>query len=204
MRQPLNILRTGAALAVAAAIFVQIDAEILKHAFQAWHFFSFFTIESNILGAAILLCAWGYERGGETPPWYALARGATTSFLAVTGIIYWTVLANGPQILIPWVNIVLHAIFPIVVVVDWIVAPSPLDTSLWKSLRWWLAFPLLYCAYSLVRGAFVAWYPYGFLDPRIFGYPTVLFFCIAIALGFTAIDAGIYAIARRRYTGVTS
>ncbi len=204
MRTLLNALRALAALAVAAAIFVQIDAEIVKRAFQPWHFFSFFTIESNLFGAAILLVAWRFERRSETPPWYALARGAITSFLTVTGVIYWTILANGPQILIPWVNIVLHAIFPIVVVVDWIVAPSPLDTSLWKSLRWWLAFPLLYCAYSLIRGSLVAWYPYGFLDPRIFGYPTVLFFCVAIALGFAAIDAGIHAIARRRYADITS
>ncbi len=204
MRTRLNILRTSAALAVVTAIFVQIGAETLKHAFKPGHFFSFFTIESNIFGAAILLLAWTYERGGATPRWYALVRGATTSFLAVTGIIYWTVLASGPQILIPWVNIVVHAILPIVVVADWIVAPSPLEASFWKNLRWWLAFPLLYCAYSLIRGPIVSWYPYGFLDPRTFGYPAVLVFCFGIALGFTAIDAGIYTIARSRFASIPS
>jgi len=152
----------------------------------------------------ILLLAWAYERGSETPPRYALARAAVTSYLAVTGIIYWSILARAPQILIPWVNIVLHAIVPLAVVADWIVTPSPVEPDLWKNLRWWLAFPLLYCAYSLIRGPIVAWYPYGFLDPRIFGYPMLLVFCISIALGFTAIDAAIHAIARRRFANLTS
>ncbi len=204
MRATRGILRTSFALAIVAALSAQIATEVLKHAFAPGHFFSFFTIESNIFAAAIFALAWVYERGPATPCWFALARGAGTSFLAVTGIVYWAILANGPEILLPWVNIVLHALVPIAAVADWIVTPSPLEASFWRALRWWLAFPLLYCAYSLIRGPIVAWYPYGFLDPRKFGYPAVVAFCIVIAFGFAAIDAGIFAIARRRFGNLTS
>jgi len=46
----------------------------------------------------------------------------------------------------------------------------------------WLAFPLLYLVYSLVRGPIVEWYPYPFLDPRSAGYGTVAVMSVLIAV----------------------
>jgi hypothetical protein len=48
----------------------------------------------------------------------------------------------------------------------------------------WLAYPLVFCAYSLIRGPIVGWYPYPFLDPDLSGgYGGVALSCIAIAIG---------------------
>jgi hypothetical protein len=47
----------------------------------------------------------------------------------------------------------------------------------------WLAFPLAYFAYSLIRGAAVGWYPYPFIDPRQSGgYGRVAVFAVVLAV----------------------
>jgi hypothetical protein len=46
----------------------------------------------------------------------------------------------------------------------------------------WLAYPLAYVAYSLIRGHVVDWYPYPFLDPGPRGYTGVIQSSIGIAL----------------------
>jgi hypothetical protein len=52
--------------------------------------------------------------------------------------------------------------------------------------RWsliWLAYPVLYLVYSLVRGAFVDWYPYPFINPVTSGWPNLIGIGFTIALG---------------------
>ena len=46
----------------------------------------------------------------------------------------------------------------------------------------WLAYPLVYVVYSLIRGHVVDWYPYPFLDPGPRGYTGVIQSGIGIAL----------------------
>ena len=49
----------------------------------------------------------------------------------------------------------------------------------------WLVFPILYCVYSLIRGPFVDFYPYPFLDPRLDGgYGRVVIFVVILAVAF--------------------
>jgi hypothetical protein len=61
-----------------------------------------------------------------------------------------------------------------------------------------MAFPLVWLAYTLVRGPIVDWYPYPFLNPaNVGGYVGVTAYCIAIALGFFAFVWLILALGRR-------
>jgi hypothetical protein len=46
----------------------------------------------------------------------------------------------------------------------------------------WLAFPLAYVVYSLIRGHSSHWYPYPFLDPGPRGYTGVIQSSIGIAI----------------------
>lgn len=140
------------------------------------NFFSYFTIESNILG--VLVLAWG----GLSRRVPGQVRGAVVVYLAITGVVYAVLLAGLPgQHIEPWVNTVVHQVMPIVVVLDWLIAPP--RTRL-PQVWWWLVFPLLYLAYTLVRGAFTDWYPYPFLDPRPHGYGQVVIGAVGIAVGF--------------------
>ncbi len=146
-------------------------------------FFSFFTIQSNILG--VLVFAWGgvlVMIGRPSPP--EVLRGAVVLYLLVTGVVYALLLSGiegaGTE---PWVNAVVHQVMPIVVVLDWLFVP-PVTPMPLRRVSWWLAFPLLYLAYTLIRGRLVDWYPYPFLDPRPQGYGHALIGIIGVAIGF--------------------
>ena len=73
------------------------------------------------------------------------------------------------QLQLVWVDVVLHKIFPIIVVADWILDPPTTRLSVRDGLLW-LAFPLAWTGVTLVRGALDGWYPYPFLDPANGGY----------------------------------
>jgi hypothetical protein len=52
----------------------------------------------------------------------------------------------------------------------------------------WLAFPLAYLGYSLVRGLAVDWYPYPFLDPdESGGYAGVAGYSLDVLAAFVAV-----------------
>jgi hypothetical protein len=150
------------------------------------NFFSYFTIESNIL--AVVAFAWGgcalLARRTAVPE---VLRGAVVVYLAITGAVYALLLAGLPgQHIDPWVNTVVHQVMPAVVVLDWLIAPP--RTALPLRRAWsWLVFPVLYLAYTLLRGPFAHWYPYPFLDPRPHGYGHVVIGAVGIAVGFVLV-----------------
>jgi hypothetical protein len=73
---------------------------------------------------------------------------------------------------------------PIVVIADWLYQP-PLSKVSAKQALWWLAFPLTYLVYTLIRGSITNWYPYPFLNPdKVGGYGGVALYCVAILAAF--------------------
>jgi hypothetical protein len=94
-------------------------------------------------------------------------------YLTVTFVVVILLLQNvdvGLQL--PWVDVVLHKVFPVAVVADYVLVPPERRFSMTDGLRW-LIYPLLWLAYTLARGAVVGWYPYPFLDPANGGYGAV-------------------------------
>ena len=178
-----RLYRLGFGLLVVAAIVQQ----LIENPGRIANFFSFFTIQSNIIGAFVLLLgaagfaprtrAWDYVRGGAM------------MFLMLTGVIYNTILASLTADLhttVPWVNDVLHKIIPVVMVVDFLIVPLAHRIE-FRTALWWTVYPVAYAAYSLIRGPIVDWYPYPFLDPRDSGYVRVTVNMIVIAIGFVAV-----------------
>ncbi len=150
------------------------------------NFFSFFTIQSNLFAAAVLLWGATHDQERRDPAAVDLVRGAAALYLGITGVVYGVLLAGYQEQLqttIPWVDTVLHRVIPVVLGVDWLLDPP--TTRL--ALRWatvWLVYPLLYAVYSLVRGPIVDWYPYPFLDPdEVGGYAGVALYCVGVAVG---------------------
>lgn len=159
------------------------------------HFFSYFTIESNLL--AIVVLATGGLMNPRGKSW-AYLRGAATLFMIITGIVYAVLLANADVGLkTAWINDTLHRVIPLVMLADWILfAPWP-RTSFRSALGWLIA-PLAYFAYSLLRGPIAHWYPYPFLDPRPGGYGRVVLYAVVLAVGMGLLAVGVNAIARWR------
>jgi hypothetical protein len=150
----------------AVAIIVQL-AYGIQHGASIDNFFSFFTIESNILAVFVLLLSNTFQ--GKR---WELVRGAATLYMTTTGLIYVFLLSGLEQSLqttIPWVNAVLHYVTPVIMFLDWFI-DKPKNYISFKTGLYWVAFPLAYLAYSLVRGAITNWYPYPFLNPSQHGY----------------------------------
>ncbi|MEE2522302.1 Pr6Pr family membrane protein [Pseudarthrobacter sp. J75] len=150
--------------------------------YRPLNFFSFFTIESNIIAVAAFAIGGWYAWKGQSPRWLEFLRGGATMYMTITGIVYSLLLSNVQvDTAVPWINVVLHYTVPTVVVIDWLVDLPRRRISLKESLVF-LAFPLLYLVYSLIRGPIADWYPYPFLDPRIDGYGNVAVMSVLIAL----------------------
>lgn len=156
--------------------------------FKQANFFSFFTIQSNIIGAVVLLI------GASTLPFvvnptraWDLVRGAATIYLTLTFVVFNLLLADltdDLQTTIPWVNAVLHQVFPLVIIADFLLVPLARRISFRESLVWTI-YPFLWLIYTLIRAQIVDWYPYPFLDPaQNHGWGVVALTCVAILLGF--------------------
>jgi hypothetical protein len=184
------VYRGGFGVLTLVALGVQLRTGQQHPPFSAVNFFSFFTTLANLFGALVFLyvAATGARRsrGGE------LVRGAAALYLAITFLVYALLLSDIPLgIVQPWVNNVLHRVMPVAVALDWLFAPPRRRLALGRA--WvWLVFPLVYVAYSLIRGAVTGWYPYPFLNPtRDGGYLGVAVTCVAITGAFVVLTAGL-------------
>lgn len=169
---------------VAVALVAQVDALKQVGTFNPANFFSFFTIESNIFAMVVLTISAYYLLAGKVSKKLDFLRGATTLYMAITGIVYVLLLSGADvQTPLPWVNAVLHYIFPIVVLLDWVIDKPKKNPTIKTSLLW-LAYPVAYVIYSLVRGPLANnWYPYPFLNVFEHGYVQVLATSLVIAIG---------------------
>jgi hypothetical protein len=90
----------------------------------------------------------------------------------------------------PTVDAVVHKLFPILAVIDWIIDPPETDLRM-RDVALWLIFPLVWLGFTLVRGAVDGWYPYPFLDPDNGGYRSVAYHLVVILAAFLVIAGGI-------------
>ncbi|GAA4618636.1 Pr6Pr family membrane protein [Saccharopolyspora hordei] len=138
----------------------------------------YFTVQSNVLVAVVFAwTCWATLRGRGQPP--AWLKGATTVAIAITGLVYNLVLADAPFQMTPGTsgtadlsNQLVHVVTPIAVVADWLLFDEH------RRFRWawaitWLAHPIGYLVFALVRGALLDGphrYPYPFLDLDALGH----------------------------------
>lgn len=163
------------------------------------NYFSYFTNLSNIFAAVVLVISALYLLKTRKPSQFDdIIRGAATLYMAVTGVIYLTLLSSEDLgLLLPWVNIVLHYVLPIYVVADWLYQPQRSKLTL-SQLPYWLLFPAGFLVYTLIRGADVGWYPYPFLNPDIApGYAGVAIYCFAILAVFLILGWGLMALGNK-------
>ncbi len=130
---------------------------------------SYFTTQSNV---AVLLASVAVLRGADLQTrWHRALRLASLIGITVTGIVYVTILAGASTHtgLSAVANALLHYACPPLAVVIWLVA-GPWPRLTLADLRRMLIWPVLWIAYTLIRGAITGWYPYGFIDVGLHGY----------------------------------
>ncbi|MGY5776508.1 Pr6Pr family membrane protein [Rhizobium sp. LEGMi135b] len=140
------------------------------------NFFSYFTIQSNLLLAVTLLC-------GQIAPLSSIGRWANKPsvrsalllYVGIAGIVYVSMLRDvwhprGWQL---FGDQILHYCVPLLYAADWIFLSERGKLS-WRDVLWWLAFPAAYSTYTLSHGYISHFYPYPFLDVRDIGLEGVL------------------------------
>lgn len=158
-----------------SAIVTELATLVVEGNLNVANFFSFFTIEANTIAFIVFMISALFVFAGKKSERLDFWRGASTFFMVVTGIVFALLLSGleGVRLTaVPWDNIVLHYLIPLAVVIDWVADPPARRITLRKSLLW-LVFPLVYLAYSLIRGLIVGWYPYPFLNPANGGYAQI-------------------------------
>ncbi|MER7012075.1 Pr6Pr family membrane protein [Saccharopolyspora sp. NPDC000359] len=138
----------------------------------------YFTVQSNVLVAVVFAWAsWATVRGSGQPP--AWLKGGTTLYIAITGLVYNLVLADAPFQMTTGTsgtadlsNQLVHLVVPLAAAADWLLFDEHRRFR-WAAAAAWLAYPVGYLGFALVRGALLDGpnrYPYPFLDVDAIGY----------------------------------
>jgi hypothetical protein len=188
----------------------------LSVGFGITNFFSFFTIEANILTVVVCLIGAIFALARRPDPrWYSVFRVIVVTYMAVTGVVY-NLLLRGVELpqgtTVEWSNEVLHVVACAYLVLDWLFAPGR-PVLAWRTLRAIIIFPIVWVVYTLLRAPFTtelnyggkAWYPYPFLNPSLAneGCWSVFFYVVLIA--GVVCGAGAAAIwVSRRWAGAVS
>jgi hypothetical protein len=204
MKATARVLHAAVALAATVGFLLELVRAITDgpgiaptHAERIVRLFSYFTIQSNLLVAvASWLLAWRPDRDGRV---FRVVRLDALLCIAVTGVVFHTVLAEDAAQLTPSGNLagfLLHTLSPAGAVVAWLlVGPRPRFD--WRTVWWSVAYPLAWIAYTFVRGAAVGWYPYPFLDVATLGYGRALASTGAVAVLFLALAVVLGLVDRR-------
>ncbi|MFD1720392.1 Pr6Pr family membrane protein [Amnibacterium endophyticum] len=192
---PAAVVRTLLALLLLAAV---TWSAVTADPFVFVNFFGFFTIQSNLVGAAVLLAgAVRTARGTPLTTAWSAVRWIATTDLVIVGVVYWTLLAplETPAGIASWTNLVLHGVGPAAMLLDWLLVRDRVRLPI-RLLPLVLVYPIVWIAVVLVRGATDGWVPYPFLDPDQ-GYGVVWGWVAVIAGVFALVGALLRLVARR-------
>ncbi|MCS4274855.1 hypothetical protein M2390_000013 [Mycetocola sp. BIGb0189] len=193
-----GILRVAFGLLTLAAITGSLIHSASQGPVNPFNFFGYFTIQNNLLMGVVLIAVAIRSLSGRAPSLgWSLARGFAVSYMAVVGIVYNTLLVgvDGGASL-PWSNFVMHVLFPIIAVLDWIIFTDRVALP-WRTFWWVLVYPAVWTIVVLIRGATDGWVPYPFLNPAN-GYGVVALYCLGVVVAFLVSAAVVYWIARIR------
>jgi hypothetical protein len=158
------------------------------------NYFSFFTIETNLLVALVLTisCARPQAEQFLTTP---SVTSALVVYIVVVGVVYAVLLRHlwhphGLQLL---ADIALHDAIPLLYPFYWL-AFLRKGSLRWSDPAWWLVFPVLYFLYSMLRGAAFGIYLYPFFDVAQLGFARVSMNGIGLLAGFFGLGVVVTAI----------
>ncbi|MGC4937508.1 Pr6Pr family membrane protein [Kribbella sp. DT2] len=198
-----RIFHAVTALVVIAGIIIQlVNTATTSEGFfpdnpdRVFNVFAYFTIQSNLLlGGTTLLLALGTDSDSKL---FRTLRLNGMLCIAVTGIVYHVALAGLSDLsgAAAVANFLLHTTTPILGVLGWLVFGPRGRTGL-EIVGWSIVYPLLWLAFTLIRGAAIGFWPYPFVDADDLGYAKVLLNCLLVALLFLALAFGAMLLDRR-------
>ena len=158
--------------------------------------FAYFTVQSNVL---VGITSARLARRLETGDLLARAlRLAAVLGIFVTGVVYHAVLRQlfDLQGAAAVADVLLHTVSPLMCVGGWLLL-GPRGGADLRSAVWALLFPVLWLAFTLVRGAVVGFWPYPFVDVDELGLGRVVINCLVLTGLFAGLALGVRALDRR-------
>lgn len=194
----------GVALVVAVALGLQLVLVVAFPAEEApgsaavrvLRFFSFFTVQSNIL-VLVTSVQLARDPARDGRLWRVVRLDALLA-IAVTGVVHFVALRPIQDLsgLDAVADVLLHVVSPLVAVAGWILfGPRPRVT--FRDVRLSVVWPLLWFGYTLVHGAISGWYPYPFVDVCEIGYVRTLINAAVVTVIFLVLAAGTRWLDRR-------
>ncbi|MBV6822348.1 Pr6Pr family membrane protein [Pseudomonas sp. PD9R] len=162
-------------------------------------YFSYFTVLSNTLVATVLTCELtpreSAARRWFLQPW--VSSGIAVS-IVVVGLAYNVLLRHlwHPQGWQWLADELMHDVMPLLFLGYWF-CWVPKGTLRLRHIGLWVIYPLVYFAYSLLRGHLLAVYPYPFIDVEKLGYPQVFINAGGLLVGFVVIALLVIGLDRR-------
>jgi hypothetical protein len=172
--------------ALAAQLYLIIINRVMSVLATVVQYFSFFTIITNLLVALCFTVLWLQPQQGSLKLFYKpKLQSALAVYIVVVAVVYNVILRFiwEPHGLQMWVDELLHSVIPVVFVLYWFLYTDKKDLQ-WKDAFLWMAYPLTYSAYILIRGFFTDLYPYPFIDVTDLGYSQVLINSLLLYLFF--------------------
>ena len=164
------------------------------------NFFSFFTVLTNTLVAVALTCVATRQpskgRNFFLQPW--VTSGIAVSIIVV-GVAYNLLLRQlwQPQGLQWLANELLHDVMPVLFTLYWWFC-VPKGSLRVGHIGVWVLYPVLYFAYTLLRGHLLGVYPYPFIDVEKLGYAQAFINACGVLAGFVLVALIIVGVDRWR------
>lgn len=184
--------------ALIGQFYLQFNSGVAPKAELLVRFFSYFTIQSNLLIAiaSTSVSLFSNTIFGEFFNKHT-TKTALTVYILVVALVYnvvlrflWTFTGWGAL-----VNELLHVVVPLLFLIYWcsFVVKRFLK---WSNLWWWLCYPLVYCIVVMLRGNYSGFYPYPFLNIDKLGLQNVLVNCLAVTALFAILSILFIAIGK--------
>ena len=192
----IGAMRVGIAAAVVLVLAYAYALRIGAGDPNPFDFFGYFTNQTSLL-AAIVLAAVGARliAGRPVPSWLTTARAVVTAYLIVVAVVY-NVLVPGTGSAPPWVSFLLHGVFPVVMLLGWILIGDRPRLP-WRMLWVLLPYPAVWLTVVLIRGVTDGWVPYGFLLPER-GLPSLTAHIVGLIAAIVAAGVVVWALSRTR------
>lgn len=202
-RPPLHVgvrtigaMRVGIAAAVVVVLAYAYALRIAAGDANPFDFFGYFTNQTSLLAAVVLGVVGGRLIAGRpVPSWLTTVRGVVTAYLIVVAVVY-NVVVPGTGSAPAWVSFLLHGVFPVLVLLDWIVIGERPRLP-WRMLWTLLPYPAVWLTVVLIRGVTDGWVPYGFLLPER-GLPSLAAHFVGLIAAIVGAGGVVWAISRIR------
>lgn len=168
--------------------------------------FSYFTNSTNalviVLAAALLVGRGRLARWAASPS----VQAATSLYIVFVGLAFWFLL-GGPEPIDRWwlwiPEATAHTLSPALGFLYWVWL-VPTGSLRLRHPFVWLAYPIGYLAYWLVRGPIVGEYPYFFVDVDELGYGGVAIWSGVLVAAFVLLGSTMVGVDRSRARRATA